>query len=321
MIEDSTLDGSVKKTSLDIFRILAEAEAKVHGTTPDEIHFHEVGSVDSIVDIVGAAICLKWLGPDAVYCSPLQLGGGTVECKHGLYPVPAPATAEIVRNMPVKTGLVDYEATTPTGAAIVAACSGRFVNEVSFRIISTGYGIGYRDGKIPNVLRVHLADTQEPGDSDTITASIIECNLDDMNPEFYGFIMDALFQAGAMDVYITPLIMKKTRPAAMLSVLCGTGNEESVMDILFRETSTVGLRKYRVEKTMLHRTTEELETPFGKVRVKSAWYRGKCIKKKPEYEDCILLARQHHIPLSRVYREVEQLIRIPLTEYDHGRQV
>ncbi len=323
LIGESNLPEKVKNTSLKIFKILAEAEARVHGTSADDIHFHEVGAVDSIVDIVGAAICMHWFEPDAVWCSPLQLGGGMAECVHGSYPVPAPATMEILRNIPVRTGKVDFEATTPTGAAIMAACASHFGEEFSFTILGTGYGIGKKDGRIPNVVRVSLCETHEPepGDTRTIPSAIIECNLDDMNPEYYGYVMDALFQAGAKDVYLTPVIMKKSRPAMTISVLCDTENEAALGEILFRETSTLGLRKYRVEKTMLERRTEVVETRYGKIRIKSAWYRGSCIRKKAEYEDCAAIARQHRIPLSQVYREVDRQTGNQNEEPGNGRQV
>ncbi len=309
LIQSSKLNDRVKDTSLAIFLKVAEAESKIHNLPVEEVHFHEVGAVDSIVDIVGAAICLNKLEVDAVYCSTVELGGGTVRCAHGTYPVPAPATAEIVKHMPVRTGTVNFETTTPTGAAILAACVNEFTDKAEFSILRTGYGIGSKDGEIPNVLRVFLCETVNQKEPDKDSSFIVECNIDDMNPEFYDYITDSLFAAGAKDVYITPIIMKKSRPAVKLSVLCTTEDEPGINEVLFRETSTIGLRKYRVDKTMLDRVIETISTPLGDVRVKSAFYKGVCIKSKPEYDDCIKIAREKGIPVSKVYREVEQELR------------
>jgi uncharacterized protein (TIGR00299 family) protein len=309
LILSGKLNDRVKNLSLSIFVKVAEAEAKIHNLPVGEVHFHEVGAVDSIVDIVGAAICLDKLGVDKVYCSTVELGGGTVHCAHGTYPVPAPATAEIVKQMPVRTGTVKYEATTPTGAAILAACVNEFTDKAEFSILRTGYGIGAKDGEIPNVLRVFLCESIEKREHGKETSYIIECNIDDMNPEFYDYITDSLFTAGAKDVYITPIIMKKSRPAVKLSVLCTSDAEGGINEVLFRETSTIGIRKYQVDKTMLDRVIETISTPLGEVRVKSAFYKGVCIKSKPEYDDCIKIAREKGIPVSKVYREVEQELR------------
>jgi pyridinium-3,5-bisthiocarboxylic acid mononucleotide nickel chelatase len=306
LILSSTLDDQVKKMSLSVFEKVALAESKIHNKPLEEVHFHEVGAIDSIVDIVGAAICLKKLGPDMVQCSTVELGGGSVHCVHGIYPVPAPATTEIMRNIPVRKGTVDYEATTPTGAAILATCVQQFTDKSNFSILKTGYGIGTKDSDIPNVLRVFLCESADLHEPESIPSYIIECNIDDMNPEFYDYIIDSLFVAGAKDVYITPIIMKKSRPAVKLSVLCTPDAEGRVNEVLFRETSTIGIRKYRIDKTMLDRKIETLSTHLGEVRIKSAYYQGVCIKSKPEYEDCIKIAREKGIPVNQVYREVDQ---------------
>ncbi len=305
MIRQSGLQAGVKEMSLEIFSKIAAAEAKIHNKPFDEVHFHEVGAIDSIVDIVGAAIAIHYLNPAQIIASTIELGGGTVKCAHGIYPVPAPATAEILKDIPVRKGTVDYEATTPTGAAILAACASRYTDKTDFLIKKTGYGIGSKDAGIPNVLRVFLCETKED-DTETVQSSIIECNIDDMNPEFYDYIIDSLFTAGAKDVFITPIIMKKSRPAVKLSVLCTSDDENRVKEVLFRETSTLGVRKYGIDKTMLERRITQIATKFGTVNVKSAFYQGVCIKSKPEYEDCIRIAREAGIPVSRVYREVER---------------
>jgi pyridinium-3,5-bisthiocarboxylic acid mononucleotide nickel chelatase len=308
MILSSSLDDKVKDLGIAIFESVANAEGKVHDKPAAEVHFHEVGALDSIVDIVGAAICLNKLGVDSVWCSTVELGGGSVRCAHGIYPVPAPATAEIVKNMPVRKGTVDYEATTPTGAAILSACVNEFTDRAAFSIVKTGYGIGSKDSTIPNVLRVFLCESSAKNEPETVPSQIIECNIDDMNPEFYDYIIDSLLAAGAKDVYITPIIMKKSRPAVKLSVLCTRDTEDRVNEILFRETSTIGVRKYGVEKTMLGRKIETVATRYGDVRVKSAYFRGECVKSKPEYDDCIKIARDQGIPVNQVYREVEQVL-------------
>ncbi len=308
MIIHSGLNDHVKALSLAIFLKVAEAEAKIHNKPVNDIHFHEVGAVDSIVDIVGAAICIDFLSPDSILCSTVEVGGGMVQCAHGLYPVPAPATTEILQHMPVRKGTVDYEATTPTGAAILAACAEKFTDRVEFTIQKTGYGIGMKDSAIPNVLRVMLGETAAADETTSSSAFIIECNIDDMNPEFYDYTIDALFSAGAKDVFITPIIMKKSRPAVKLSVLCTPEVENTINEVLFRETSTLGVRKYAVDKTMLERRIEKISTQYGDIQLKSAFYQGVCIKSKPEYDDCANIARSAGIPVSQVYREVERAL-------------
>jgi uncharacterized protein (TIGR00299 family) protein len=308
MIENSRLDSEVKDLSIRIFSKVAQAEAKIHNKPVEEVHFHEVGAIDSIVDIVGAALCLNYIKPDEIQCSTVELGGGTVNCAHGIYPVPAPATAEILSGIPVRKGTVDYEATTPTGAAILAACVTKFTDKSDFRILKTGYGIGSKDATIPNVVRTFLCDSSAADETGTVPSFIVECNIDDMNPEFYDYIIDSLFSAGAKDVFITPIIMKKSRPAVKLSVLCTTDAENRVNEVLFRETSTIGVRKYTIDKTMLERKIEHVITRYGEVRVKSAFFEGVCIKSKPEYDDCIKIAREKKIPVSHVYQEVEKAL-------------
>ncbi len=309
IIENSHLSAEVKSLSVRIFEKVALAEAKIHQMEVDHVHFHEVGAVDSIVDIVGAAICIDLLKPDLILSSPVELGSGFVKCAHGTYPVPAPATTEILSGIPVSKGNVTFEATTPTGAAILAACVNRFTERADFRLVRTGYGIGSRDGDIPNVLRVILAESEQNSGVNVIKAAVVECNIDDMNPEYYDYIIDSLFDAGAKDVYITPVIMKKSRPAATLSVLTDAGNEHKIIELLFTETSTLGVRHYYVEKSMLQRETETVDTPYGKVKIKSAFYNGKKIKSKPEYEDCIKIAREKKLPLNQIYKEIEKLIK------------
>lgn len=310
LINNSELNENVKRISLDIFKKIAEAEAHVHGNPVDEVHFHEVGAVDSIVDIVGAAICIDYLKPDKIMSSPIQLGGGMVKCAHGIFPVPAPATAEILKGIPVKLGAVQVETTTPTGAAILAALVNEFTEKPDLNITKIAYGIGHRDNEIPNVLRVYLAESQDSQASGYLssTAVMLECNIDDMNPEMFEYIMDKLFEAGAEDVYFQSIIMKKSRPATKISVLCQPTVVNAAENILLLETSTLGLRKYNVDKTMLNRSWKTIKTPWGPVHVKLGLVNDKVIKTKPEYEDCLRISRENNVPLSIVYQEIATLI-------------
>jgi uncharacterized protein (TIGR00299 family) protein len=308
IINKSNLNDNIKNLSLKIFGKVAEAEAIIHDKNINDISFHEVGALDSIIDIVGAAICIDYLKPDKIYSSTVELGSGFAHCAHGTLPAPAPASVEILKGKPVRRGTVQYEATTPTGAAILAACADEFTDIVNFTIEKTGYGIGNKDDSIPNVLRVYMGSDITADSTGRISSSVIECNIDDMNPEYYDYIIDSLFDAGAKDVYITPIIMKKSRPAVKLSVLCDLGTEKKIEEVLFKETSSLGLRKYTVEKIALDRRIEHIKTEFGEVRVKSGFYRNKLIKSKPEYEDCIRIAKEKNIPINEVYRMVEQLM-------------
>ncbi|HKK34400.1 MAG TPA: nickel pincer cofactor biosynthesis protein LarC, partial [Desulfomicrobiaceae bacterium] len=226
IIDQSGLAEPVKTTALAIFRRVAEAEARVHGRDLYEVHFHEVGAVDSIVDIVGAAVCFHALDIDQVWCSPVELGGGFVTCAHGRMPVPAPATVEILRDCPTTRGAVMQETTTPTGAAILAALTDRFTAGPALTMRKTAYGIGHRDTDIPNVLRVHLATTEESaGPLKTVPARLLQCNIDDMTGEMLGAALDMLMEEGAMDVHFTPVVMKKNRPATTISLLCSAEEE------------------------------------------------------------------------------------------------
>ena len=308
IINQSRLPEHVRKLSIRIFTRIAKAEAKVHNKPLKEIHFHEVGAIDSIVDVVGAAICIDYLKPDIIMASPIELGGGFVDCAHGTLPVPAPATVEILRGIPVKTGAVMHETTTPTGAAILASIVNEFTDKTDFTIEKIGYGLGHKDFTIPNLLRVYLGEINGTKDTNSNISLIVECNIDDMNPELYDYIFESLFRVGANDVFITPIIMKKSRPAVTLSVLCSTGIEHEIEKILFEETSTLGIRKYKVVKTMLDRKVTSIDTPFGQVRIKTASYGGKPLKSKPEYEDCLRIARDSQMPISEVYNMVSELL-------------
>ncbi len=306
IIINSSLNNRVKKLSFAILMKVAEAEAKVHGKSLYEVHFHEVGAVDSIIDIVGAAVCLDYLKVDRIMASSVQVGGGFVKCAHGIMPVPAPATVEILKDIPVKSGIVPFETTTPTGAAILAANVTTFTDHMGFSIEKAGYGIGHRELEIPNVLRIYLG--YEDKDVTREDQYILETNIDDMNPELYGYIEEKLFTQGALDVFKTAITMKKGRAATKLSVLVNEKIEQSVLDIIFRETTSIGVRKYKVKKIMLPRDFENVCTQYGNVTIKNAYYQGEKVKYKPEYEDCRKIAIEKNIPITRVYREVSKMM-------------
>jgi hypothetical protein len=313
MIEGSDLASGTKGRALAIFGKLAEAEAKVHGTKVEDVGFHEVGAVDSIVDIVGAAICLEYLAPDRVLCSSVELGGGFVKCQHGLLPVPAPAVVELLKGVPVKSGAVQMETTTPTGAAVLAASVDEFTDDKRFRMTRIAYGIGHRDTDIPNVLRVMLGerDTVSHGDSpaDSADGTLLECNIDDMSPECHGHIMEKLFAAGADDVWITPIVMKKNRSAISLSAICPLDKEEALADAILRETTTFGLRRSYFRKTSLARESRTVGTSLGEVRVKTALLAGEAIKSKFEYEDIRRIANEKSMSLSAVLEALRREMR------------
>jgi len=308
LIHESGLPDGVRRLALEIFHPIAVAEATVHGTAVDDVHFHEIGAVDSIVDIVGYALCLEQMEVERIISGPPELGGGTVTGRHGVFPVPAPATLEILKGIPVRIGGVPHEATTPTGAAILAASVHEFTDHPFMVPEKIGYGLGKRDPEIPNLLRAVLGAT--PGSEKERhfrqNLSVVECTLDDMNPEFYGHILDRLFKTGAFDVFMTPVIMKKSRPGVNLTVLCSPELEETVADLLLAETTTLGVRKLAASRRGLERTIRTVSTPYGPVRVKVAEKDGKTVRMKPEFEDCRRLAEEHQVPLEDIYRSVRE---------------
>jgi uncharacterized protein (TIGR00299 family) protein len=306
ILRESSLDEAVKETSLRIFRRVAEAEAKVHGVPVDEVHFHEVGATDAIVDIVGAAVCRHRLGVDAVWASTVELGSGFVHCAHGVLPVPAPATEEILHGAPTSRGGVDHEATTPTGAAILATLVDKFTDTPAMTVTKTGYGVGHRKTERPNLLRAHLADTNPARPPASVQGRLLQCNIDDMTGEMLGNVMDVLMGSGAMDVHFTPIMMKKNRPATQVSLLCAETDEARFKDLLFRHTTTLGIKSIPLEKTELQRRFQRVETPYGSVNIKQAVLDGEVIHSKPEYEDCKAIARQSGLPLAEIYAIVSR---------------
>lgn len=303
IIEQSNLTAKVKQDSKKIFLLLAEAEAKVHGTTVEKIHFHEVGAVDAIIDIVGTAFGLDYLEIEAIYTSKLQVGSGFVECCHGLMPIPAPATAELLKAIPYYNGDITSELVTPTGAAIIAALGtsyGKMPENFISKTIS--YGAGTWDLQIPNVLRMHVGEIhQRDNVNETI---VVEANIDDLNPQVYPYVMEKLLGIGALDVTLTPIIMKKNRPAITISVLLHSHLFDEVCKILFTETSTIGLRYYDVSRKIATRKSIAVTVPWGQANVKISTYDGKVCSITPEYEDCKILATTANIPLKEVQQAV-----------------
>lgn len=310
LIEGSLLSEAVKKRSIAIFWEIAVAEGKIHAKSPDAVGFHEVGAIDSIVDIVGAAICLEALHVKKIIASKIELGGGFVTCAHGRLPVPAPATMEILCNVPVTLGCVLFETTTPTGAAILKANVDKYEAKPSLVIEKIGYGIGHKDFSIPNVLRVFL------GEEDVLACGheeiVLESNMDDMNPEILAYVQERLFAIGVKDVYTTAITTKKNRLGVKLSVLVSSAKEQAAMRVIFEETSSIGLRRYVVGKIALEREVKSVSTPFGEIAVKCSFYEGNILKYKAEYEECKVAALRHHVPITKVYESVAHCMSVPL---------
>lgn len=306
MIEPAGLSASVKERALKIFRRLAEAEGKLHGKPASDIHFHEVGAVDAIIDIVGACVGLEALEISELICSPLNLGGGRVEAAHGSLPVPAPATAELLQGVPVYSSGVEGELVTPTGAAIVSTIAASYGPFPSFKIERIGYGAGAKEfPKHPNIARLFLgerldavkAEAGKPGDE---LVSLIEANVDDMSPQLYGYLVDQALAAGALDVTCSSVQMKKNRPGLQITVLTVPEKADALAQLLFEQTTTIGLRIYEARRKVLEREHVEVETPYGTVRVKVAKREGKVLNVAPEFEDCQRLAAEKNVPLKEV---------------------
>lgn len=306
MIEQSELADRVKQRAIAIFTKLGNAEAKIHDKSIEEIHFHEVGAVDSIVDIVGACICLELLGIDKLYCSPIPTFTGMVDIAHGKFPLPAPATMEILRGVPWRELGIEGEIVTPTGAAIVATLAESFGTMPAMNIVSTGYGSGKKDFGIPNVLRVLTGTPADKPNTDVAEASehvevaVIETNIDDVSPQIYEVVMERLFDAGALDVYLSPIQMKKNRPASLLSVICDPASVDKLSEIIFEETTSIGVRIDTRRRICLEREFTKVETEFGQITIKFAKRNGQILNIQPEYEDCKASASKHSVPIKRV---------------------
>ena len=299
IIESSKLNRSIKDKSKKIFMTVAEAEAKVHGTTIDKIHFHEVGAVDSIVDIVGCAILLDLLCIDKVYATSIPLGSGFIECAHGVIPAAAPATVEILKDVPVIFNHVEGECTTPTGAAIVKSLCDDFVKNIDLQVNKIGYGVGHKKFEKPNLLRVILGEKEKEDEEEFIYE--ISANIDDMSCEIYSYLFEKILSEGALDVYAQSIYMKKNRPAYKISILVEEMNLHKFTNILLLESSTFGVRYSKYNRVKLHRKFIDISTKYGSIKVKLGYYNGKLIKVKPEYEQCKNIAFKFNIPIKEIY--------------------
>ena len=304
IIDNYRIDNEIKNTIKRIFNKIAVAEAKIHNKPIDKIHFHEVGAIDTIIDVAGAVIGLKKLGIEKIYCSKLNVGSGFVEFSHGKWPVPAPATAEILKNVPVYNNNIEAELVTPTGAAIIIALASGFGEMPAMKVKKIGYGAGTKDLEQPNVLRVFLGEMENNGNE---TINIIETNIDNMNPEIYPYVIDRLMENGALDAYLTNIIMKKGRPAIKLTVLCEVENTDKLCNIIFDETTTLGVRIFPAAKKKLDREIRTIKTKYGNVRVKISKLNDEIKNIMPEYEDCVKIAKNKKIPLKKVYEEMKNL--------------
>jgi uncharacterized protein (TIGR00299 family) protein len=305
IIAASDLDAKVKNRSIDIFVRLAEAEARVHRSTLEAVHFHEVGAMDAIIDVVGAVAGLAALGIDKIFCSPLHVGSGTIECAHGILPVPAPATAELIKGRPAYSTGVEGELLTPTGAAILTTLASGFGPMPAMTVGQVGYGAGTADPGIPNLLRVAIGEARDGvGDYAVEQTVLIETNIDDMNPQLYDHLMGRLLDEGALDVFLTAVQMKKNRPGTLLSVICKSDAVATLADILMQETTTIGLR-WRVEnRIMAAREIRRIDTMHGPVDIKLARSNGRIINLTPEYDDCKRIALEKVLPLKKVLDDV-----------------
>lgn len=308
IIDRSDLADTVKERSKKIFFEVAVAEAKVHNSTVEKIHFHEVGAIDSLVDIVGTAICMDELHIDRVFSSPVKVGsGGTVNTQHGSMPIPTPATLEILKGYPVILTDIPFELTTPTGAAIIKALSSGILTTDQIKIESIGYGSGSRDiPQVPNLLRLVIGELQTTFERDSVVS--IETNIDDMNPEIHPYVVEKLLNAGALDAYMVPVIMKKGRPGIVLTVLAEQAKMDAMLALLFRETTTLGVRIHHLERRKLQREQRRLETSLGSVLAKVVAIDGEEIL-LPEFEECKRLAVEKHLPLKEIYRILESEFR------------
>ncbi len=305
-ISAAPVSDRAKQTAIDIFGALGAAEGKIHNVPIESVHFHEVGAVDAIVDIVCAAAGADTLGVDEFICSPLNVGGGSVKCAHGSLPVPAPATLELLRGAPVYSSGLQAELVTPTGAAIVKTLAARFAPFPDMKVERSGYGAGSRDFPgHPNVVRLTIGEATPSLAAKTAseTITVLEANLDDLNPQVFGYVMDRLLEEGALDAFAVPVQMKKNRPGTLLTVLCEPGDASKLVQLIFAETTTLGVRRRDEVRQILARRWEKVVTSWGEVRIKIASMNGSVTNYAPEYEDCRRLAAEHHVPLKTVMQE------------------
>jgi len=309
IIRKAAISEPAKKTAIMIFEALGAAEAKIHNSDIESVHFHEVGAVDAMVDIVGAAVGAEALGVDEFVCSPLDVGGGTVKCAHGVFPVPAPATVELLMGAPLYSSGIQSELVTPTGAAIVKTLANRFGGFPEMKMERAGYGAGTRD--FPghaNVVRLAIGEAMPTlaGKTTRETISVLEANLDDLNPQIFGYVLDRLLEDGALDAFAMPVQMKKNRPGTLLTVLCRPEDADKLTQLIFTETSTLGVRRRDEQRQTLARRWVTVATQWGEVRMKIASMNGTVTNYAPEYEDCRRIAAERHLPLKTVMQEATQ---------------
>ena len=305
ILNNSQLSASVKGTAGRIFTLLAEAESRVHGEPVEQIHFHEVGALDSIVDVTGAVLGLEALGIERLYASALPYGSGTINSEHGLLPLPAPATLEVLRlaQAPLTPSSAQVELVTPTGAAILAALA--TFERPSLTVTGVGVGAGKRDLPWPNLMRLIVGKMPSSGAAEMVQ---LETNIDDMNPQFYGYIMEKLFAAGARDVFLTPIQMKKNRPGTLLGVIALRRDEAALAELILRETSTLGLRVQPIDRYAAQREFRQIQTPYGSLTIKEKILDGKVIQSVPEYDECVRMAKENSVSLADIYKSAQQAL-------------
>ncbi len=300
----SGVETEVKEKSEEIFKRIASVEAKIHQVPIEEVHFHELGGLDSIVDIVGSVWGLRQLGVEKIYVSTVNVGAGFVACEHGILPVPAPATLSLMEGKPIYSSGVERELLTPTGAAILTTLGSEFGSMPRINVERIGYGAGRDDLPHPNLLRLVVGTSESTSRKETV--AVIETNIDDMNPQFYDYVMEKLLAMKALEVFITPILMKKNRPGHLLTVICPSGKLPSVAEFFFKETSTLGLRWHSEEREKTDREILSLRTKYGRIRLKLARWEGEVVNLSPEYDDCKRLALEKGVPLKEVFEEAKR---------------
>lgn len=308
LIGSSQLNETVKEKSILVFRRLARAEARVHNTDVRDIHFHEVGATDAIIDVTGAMAAIHELKIEAVYCSPFPLGSGTIKCAHGQLPLPAPATVELTRDCPVYSTGIRGELLTPTGAAVLTSIAADYGPMPAMKCQQVGYGAGSSDFDIPNLLRVFIGEASAAQDDNVDEVAVLETSIDDMNPQLYDHVMNRLFDENALDVFLTPVQMKKNRPGTLMTVLCAIEDIQSISDIILMETTTIGLRWRIDHRIKALRSIMQVRTRFGMVSVKVARINDRIVNAVPEYEECRSMANKNNIPLKNVIEEIMPVI-------------
>ena len=304
IVDRSSLETEVKEKSREIFHRIASVEAEIHQKPVDEIHFHEIGGLDSVVDIVGAVWGIRKMGIEEVHVSNVNVGSGFVKCEHGILPVPAPATLALMKGKPIYSSGVEMELLTPTGAAILTTLGSRFGSMPNLKVEKIGYGAGRSDLPHPNLLRLLLGTRTAPSGRERVI--VLETNIDDMNPQFYDYVMERLLAMNVQEVFLTPILMKKNRPATLITVICSAEKMPSIAEFLLKETTTLGLRWHEEERAKADREILTLPTRHGKIRFKLARWEGKPVNLSPEYEDCKKLALLKRIPLKEVFEEARK---------------